>query len=292
MVVISYENADNAKAIKKTSRMLLSGNWSRAFACLCFILFASLCFFLLWELLLQIFINVGMIGSDGEIRLMMDNLVGSLMLQGGSLIIIVTLGFLLFRFLLVSPLELGETMWYFSLATGSELHLGQMFSLYAGNDNFLSALLFKVGLAIRKLFFAVITLAPSAVAFGLAIAKTRSFAQSRVQAEESDALLLYALGAVLLIAGLILFVAILLRYFLAEYLFVQDPDSKASFHFSTSRRMMKGSTGRVVALFISFIPGLLLCLLIVPVMYVVPVMRASFAVLASDIMNEYAQGNK
>ena len=85
---------------------------------------------------------------------------------------------------------------------------------------------------------------------------------------------------------------LLIRYFLAQYLFIIDDEADPNECLKSSWRMMKGNMMKVIELILSFILWLISCVLIIPIFYVMPYMMVSEAICAKwliDLNNEQKQ---
>lgn len=61
-----------------------------------------------------------------------------------------------------------------------------------------------------------------------------------------------------------------IRYFLSIKLFCENQSSVLSYYFNTSKTIMDGHTGDVIKLTLSFTPWFLLCITVLPLIYVIP----------------------
>ena len=88
-------------------------------------------------------------------------------------------------------------------------------------------------------------------------------------------------AVIFIITGVILWVFLTSRYFLAVYIFI-DGQGKlpARACIKHSVLMMKRNTIRYAKLLLSFLPWFLLCFFVVPALYVIPYFGASCAVSA------------
>ncbi len=60
------------------------------------------------------------------------------------------------------------------------------------------------------------------------------------------------------------------KYFIAFKLFADDCTQKTGYYFSTSKLIMSGKCLKVIKLIFSFAPWLLLCITVLPILYVLP----------------------
>lgn len=293
-----------SKSIKSTAKSQLYPNWSKAYAAMAFILMAMLCIYLAQQLVESLLSGYGVIKS---ISVELDGVTD---LSGAANAIVeavssgeflraqfITLFFLLLRFLVISPLEQGQYKWYYSVANGSKTYLSRMFFYYRTNSAYISLLMFRVGKLIRQIFYGIISFIAAIAALSLTVYQFSLYNRTGIVSDRNKAILYLAVTAFLLLLGIVLYVLLMLKYFLVDYLFaaINDFDKgtkKVNACFSRSKELMSGQTGRVIALAVSFIPSIVSCVLIVPILYVYPYMNTSFAVLARDIIKEAKENEK
>lgn len=177
---------------------------------------------------------------------------------------------LLINWLLGAPLRLGMKRWSLAVARGESPSVAEMFYFFSSIQLYVRSLNYSVRLFVRIVLFGFLSLAPGAVLLVLA--------DVRQQAGEPYAWITLV-GTAVFLAGLGLFVALCLRYFLAGYLAAGDGVS-VSRCFSESCRRMAGFRRRVFALFVSFLGWYLLCFFILPFLYVSPYAGVSMATCA------------
>lgn len=68
------------------------------------------------------------------------------------------------------------------------------------------------------------------------------------------------------------------KYFLSIKFFCEPDTNGINYCFKQSKKLMKGMQGRVIKLFISFIPWMLLCITVVPAIYVIPYITQSMCI--------------
>lgn len=284
------------KAIKSAAKKQLTQNWSKAYAAMAFLLMASLCIYLAQQLISSLLSTYGITGhSDVDISAITN--LSDLALTFVKLIntedfiysLAITVFFLILRFLIISPMELGETKWYYSVAKGSKTYLSKMFAYYQSNQSYISLLLFKIGLTLRGILYGVISFFAAIAAMSLTIYQLSVYSLSELAADRNKAILYLAVTVFLVLLGACLYALLMLKFFLSSYLFADIKKFDGGIRqinncFSKSKELMAGDTVRVISLVLSFIPAILSCVFIFPIFYVFPHMKASLAVLAHDII--------
>lgn len=270
----------SVRGVKREAKGLLTNNWSRALSALCISLLALVLFLLVNNFVLSLVNLVGAMKDDAVNNqphtltefykyFSSDNARGNLILSGVLAA---------FYFMIVSPLRLGVTNWYQSLAICGNLQVGQIFYFYRTNELFKEALLFELARLIRHAIALAVTLSPAAVCFGMALNASKS--------SQGNMLTLIAAGAALLIVGLIVYAYVAIRWFAAKYLYVSGRDYGVGECFRYSNKYMKKHTGKVMLLIFTCIPMWLSCVFVLPALYVIPYFNAIMAAAAQDIIDE------
>ncbi|MBE6753085.1 MAG: hypothetical protein E7559_01825 [Ruminococcaceae bacterium] len=268
------------KGIRREAQGLLADNWTRALATLCLSLFA-LAAFLVFNRLVTALIGVAEGGSDAQTEVTQLN---SLLdyyeyysSRGFRFTYIINLILTAFYFMLSAPLNMGIVKWYQSVAQCGDLKVGQVFHYYRDNQRFTDALSFEVNRLVRHVIVGGLCAAPSLVCFSRAL--------SAAVDGKSGAGSVALLGGVLLLVGLLVYAFIMLRWFVARYLFTAGIRQSVARCFSTSAEFMRGHVFKVLRVYISLLPLILSCLLVAPIVYAVPVINASLAACAQDIID-------
>ncbi len=98
-----------------------------------------------------------------------------------------------------------------------------------------------------------------------------------------------ALGILLMLGALLGYALIILRYTLTFYIFLDNPELRWRATLNESKRMMAGNLWRYIGLSLSFIGWLLLCLLIIPSLWIEPYMSTTMANFYRSLKGEYDQ---
>ncbi len=275
--------------IKREAKGLLVNNWSRALAVLCILLLALFMFVLIDQFLIIVLEDVTSM-SSAESSQIPGTLIEMLKYAGTTQSkrnILFTLIVSLFYTLIISPLRLGITRWYQSVAICGDLKINQVFYYYRTNQLFKSSLMFSIFSAFIMLGVLIISLAPAAGCFGLAISYLDA---SATATQRSMALPLVAASAALLLVGLIVSLSVIARWFVAKYLYVSGDSYGVLQAFALSRSYTKGRVGEILALFISCVPMWLSCVFVFPLLYAVPMSMTIFAAAAQDIIDDATGG--
>lgn len=95
-----------------------------------------------------------------------------------------------------------------------------------------------------------------------------------------DSVLYHDLYFILAVIATLLTVLYSLRYFTVFTISIENEQLSPAQAFNYSRYIMKGKTGNAAKLIFSFTPWLLLCMLVLPALYVIPYMTQSLCISA------------
>lgn len=268
------------KLIKQNGKRCLYNNWGKAIAIVMLSIGLSL-FFTLLELIIAMLLgepqmNVG-VESFGLAAMPQTTLLSMIMSC------ILTIGF----FLLHEPFELGVTRWYHGLSEGQSPEVLEIFHYFSGRTLFFRSLVLQIHVWGRKLLWAIVYFAlPAAVgAFSI-----WSLAYGHHYMD-------YDLSAIVGIVGLAMafFLAILCgifygiamqKYFLARYYMIEQNCSPWE-ALKKSRHASKGKRGQIFCFKFSFLPWMLLSLMVIPALYVMPYYSISSLLYARVLMEQH-----
>ena len=272
----------SVKALRTEGSGLLKDNWVRAFAVFTSRILGAAIFLMLNNLITTLaeryFANLGYADpvpplTDIQQYIDFRSAHGFVIQDAVSIIL------LAFYFMFISPLVLGCTRWYHSLAQCDNLQVGQIFHFYRGNSRFVEALVFEINRLERQIAAILMCFSPAAACFGFGA----YFSTVPDKAQLFKPLMIA--GGALSLVGLILYAFWITRYFLAKYLIVSERKMDVSESFKTSVQYMKGLHGKVIRVFLSYVPMFLTCVLLAPAFMVFPAYDSTMAALALDIID-------
>ena len=190
---------------------------------------------------------------------------------------------LLLALLTLSPLSLGCTAWFLGGAMRRR-RSGKWFVFWLRFSHTLRAARLKLSLALRKSGVTALFLTPGSMLLGGC-----AYLLLHGGVERNVLQMLAATGLALLAVGGGFALLTLQRYFLAAYLLARTPTLTAAQAVHRSIALMQGGQGRLLLFRLSFLPWLLPCLLLFPLIYAWPYYRQSCAVWAYSRM---AQGEE
>lgn len=171
------------------------------------------------------------------------------------------IGVLLFL-LTVPPLRLGVESWFLKGAKGEKASFSDIFGYFSprGIRKSVAAVLFC---AFRKTLALILFLFPSLCLFGVIFF---SFDDGEISLYVTYALL--AAAVLLLVLGLGFYFVYSARYFAYYSIIVSNETIKAESAYEKSIEITKGAYGRLCLFRLSFLPWVLLCVLVFPAFYV------------------------
>lgn len=192
--------------------------------------------------------------------------------------------------LIVWPLSLGIRYWCYDVANNTSPSISVIFRYFSCKNLYLKAISFKFNLFLRCFFRFVVCLLPAVIMFFI-VGELTIF--SNISAlSRTNIFLLYLSVLFLFICGLLAFGLIILRFFLASYFFILDDHISGIKCIDESYKKMKGKCFGLVRLLITFIPWMLSCFFILPILYVYPYLQISLANFAKWLMYDIAQSKQ
>ena len=183
-----------------------------------------------------------------------------------------------FALLVVTPIRLGITRWHYILAVRGSAKISHMF--YFCFRRYFPAVWFEMMRILRLGMAGFLCFLPAALSLGQGI--RFSLDADRVNPIGGQALTL--LGLVLGLLGGIMFLIITLRLFLARYLFASGQETKPLKCFNISGKMMRGEISNRIETELSLIGWYALCLLLLPISFVMPLRSICLANCAREIL--------
>lgn len=197
----------------------------------------------------------------------------------------VTVGTLLLDWLLVSPLLLGQSLYYWKIASGEEVSYAVFFSFY--RRGYGRSLHWRFSLFIRRLLWTALCYLPAAFIMGYAELVRRNGSDTPL----ADITLMFCtlLGFLLLITGFIVSEMLMLRYLPAAYLSALNSENSIRNIFRQSRQTMHGHIAEMFGIAVGFIGWFVSCLLVLPYFYVSPLYLATRTAVIRRYMAEAKQ---
>lgn len=166
----------------------------------------------------------------------------------------------------------GYMRFFYKAAKGQQPQISEVFHYFTSGKEFFFALNLNLRIILYNLGWALLFFLPTIAV----IAVYLIFKGVVVQAQ--------ALVAINAVASLLLLSIVNAKYFLAEPLHVENSELSARQCLSESKRIMKNNSSKIIKLTFSFTPQFLLCLLLMPALYVFPLLATAQCVSSKWIL--------
>ena len=184
---------------------------------------------------------------------------------------------------LSTPLALGIQRWVWRLTGGADDSLRTVFYAFGAGENYRRALCFSLHYNLR-LYAVRLTFLPALFLNSKNLSEGLTFS-----APDGVESFLSAGAALLQMAGMFLYLFLALRYFLAPYLLAGDDRLSPVEALRLSFKIMRKRVGRLLGFSLGFIGWILLCMLILPILYVLPLIWISSGIYARYLISDYNQ---
>ncbi|HCC35839.1 MAG TPA: hypothetical protein DEQ02_09525 [Ruminococcaceae bacterium] len=187
--------------------------------------------------------------------------------------------FLLLGIIVRAPISLGIKRYFWGVTAGGPETAGTAFDFFASFKMYFRAVRMELYIFARILLRAIILLIPGTALIWL----------SAYAGDYQVLALLF--GYLAYIGAAAVMIPEALKYYMAGYILANDDEISPSGAIKKSIKMTKGTKGSYFILMLSFIGWWLLCIFILPMMYVMPYTGAANAHYAHYVMREYAKKN-
>jgi|GEM_PF-3663420 uncharacterized membrane protein len=178
------------------------------------------------------------------------------------------------------PAIFGRCWCYMQTAKGNIAPANCLFSCFSTKGVFLRCLKLKILVDLKKL----IVLTPMLVVFILECYFIRSILNSCKS--RAVAFLFIMMGILFALSLFLLYRIVTMRYLLVNYLFVSNPDGDIKYIIKKSTMLMKGYEKQITLLYLSFIGWVVLCVIIFPLLLVLPYYHMTMAEAVNQIISE------
>ena len=171
---------------------------------------------------------------------------------------------------LFSPIINGYIRAFYRAAYSNTIDLRDVF-YYFNVSRYIHALSLNIRLAIRMLLPVLLCYLPLI---------TFDIISSHIGADFTESTLSHNLRFLLTVLSTVLVVLWSIRYFTVFTVSIDNEQLTPQQVFAYNKYIMQNRSGNVIKLLVSFIPWMLLCLLVLPMLYVIPYMTQSLCVSA------------
>lgn len=255
--------------IKKQSHQALKNNWF----CAAKIILTFILIFILpyaFEVLLLL-----LLGRFGII-----NLSGAAFTSPNPIMLAVTLIRIIVTIIIATPLYFGILLWYWELAKGNRHEFYECFGFFTNRKLFFRVIWLKLSVGIRVVASYLIALIPISISMFL-------FEMIRAHTSKSDIfLLLLICSTVLSIVTIISISIFCMRYLLVDFIYIANPDMPIREIIRQSKSTMSGRKANSLCFILSFSFWFLMCIFILPIIYVLPYFTTSLSSYTRKLYTE------
>lgn len=268
------------KLCKRNGSRCLYNNWGKAVAIVLLLLATALLFTMI-ELIINLLLGVPVVIDPQKDGYFLNNLPNTSILA-----MILTCIMMLGSFLVMAPLNLGITTWYYGLSQGESPEVLSIFNVFSGRSYF-RALTLKIHLWGRKIIWALIYFALP-IAIGVASIWLMGHGVFYMDLNLGYAISICGLffAGLLAVMMAVLYVLHIQKYFLAEY-YVVNENCGVWEAIKKSRHASRGKRGEILLFRLSFLPLFLLCIFVIPTLYVLPYYSISSMLYARVLMEQH-----
>ncbi len=184
-----------------------------------------------------------------------------------------------FAFIAITPLMLGVTRWYYHLTDGKADEVSSIFDYYVSGRMFFRSLWFAFHMGVRRVFWYLLFMLPGCALFSVSAWMYWYFDINNENVVMMG-MVLFMLAAFITVVMALLCTIFSLRYYLADMIVVSDDKISTFQAVRQSVRYMKGNRVDIFIFGLSFLPWILLCVFIVPIVFVVPYIKTSSIIYA------------
>ena len=183
----------------------------------------------------------------------------------------------------LTPFEYGIKWYRIQQVNGNTVHLRSIFSCYMSIKRFLQVMNLSIMLIMRKMcvFLPILAVELTAVIIVHKIGIAQCSSNSGNAAYNLAFVLLLLLTAVLFC----IYRALCIKYAAAPYIYVNDPEQPPAEIIEKSKKLMEYNSGYLFDVMRSFIAEIALCLLIFPIVFIIPHMQMIYTAAIAEIIN-------
>lgn len=182
------------------------------------------------------------------------------------------------------PLLYGVLRWFWFTSSDADVPISEIFCYFSSGKEYLRALSLSLRIFWRTICVLLVCFLPSLIVQAVSSPTTYELLGSSMPYWASY---VWALGNALTIFGIIMSVILLIRYFSAPILMINDNSITPNEALSLSVIISKKANGKTFSFLLSFAGWLLLSMLYLPVLYTAPYFLCAYAVYCRFLINNY-----
>lgn len=266
-----------SRYIKRNSRRALAENWSQGVAAGLILTLSTLLSLLTEQTLYRIL-------NSQEYRAILERIP---VIQGwlssghyGAVVHLLTILVVgVIEFFLLIPLLLGICKWAFAVVSAKPAPITYLFYYYTGFRKYRTCIHMGLSIFFRMFGYLLVGILPAACIYSLGM-----FYQNSSDYSSYIAAVIRGFSILFLVMGLIYTAYAMMKYVLAGYLYADDLSLRPSQAIHGSVRIMARERFHFLWLVASFLPLFLCCILVVPLLFVIPYFSVCSAMYAKYLI--------
>lgn len=265
------------KRITQEAKQRLSGgNWSKAVCGGIIYCCIPLIIFIIYSIIAEVF--------EKNI-LDLNNYTGKIDMTG-MLMVVFSVGLILIC-LMFTPIFLGYKRLLYQTAKDDEPEFNDLFYFFRTSDRYFTAIKYYLLKTAFIVFYAFLY-------FAIPVLLTVYADDIKIfmQLPDDRMFIIWAVLALVYLLAAVLFIGTALRRYLMGYLVCENYKNPLADTVSLSSRLMRGNKVKIIKLALKMLPWILLCVTVVPIIYVLPYVKESFAVCSKWIVQLNTEYNE
>lgn len=260
------------KKMKQDAFIALKPNWGKSIAILLILLAVTLICSLFKQLIISLTGIQPFLDLNGTPTDFLDNIPNT-----SFYAYMLDLLSLLLWALVLAPLRLGLSRWFYRLSFSCQDDSNYIFYYFSNIRDYFRCVWFKCNLGLRQLLWLLLFLLPGGLMLSVGYVSYIGGSSMMNSVVSSVAVIL---GVVAVAASIVLYLLFILRYSLADYLFFSNRDMSVSEVIRTSIAYTQGRKIQIAFFVLSFAPLFLLGVFVVPLLFVLPYFHTAFSIYA------------
>lgn len=182
------------------------------------------------------------------------------------------------------PLLYGALRWFWFTSSDADVPVREIFCYFGSGKEYLKALSLSFRIFMRSTAVLFFCFLPSLIIVAISSPTTYDMFNAPMPYWASS---VWALGNTLTFFGVIMSFILLLRYFAAPILMINDPSITPHEALDLSVILTKSANGKTFSFVVSFSGWAVLSLLYLPVIFTLPYFLASYSVFCRFLINHY-----
>ncbi len=205
----------------------------------------------------------------------------SIPLVTGNIVIVI------FYALVTSPLYYGVSGWFYRVVGGENCEIASAFNFFESAKLMTKSWGVAISVFFRKLFYTILFSIPGAAVTAIGLYYKQISMGDYDHNRFVLAISLEIVGICLLAISFIYLFIYFKKYSLVKYLINKHKNIKAREVIKLSCKITKGEKGKIAVFDLSFILWFVLCILIIPILYVSPYYMTSKALYSKVLIERY-----